>query len=254
MSLPIFDTLVERDATHVCPGVGKDHVCVRIAAAAELPTRFGDFHAVGFWNQVDGKEHAAFVHGHEALDGEAVPVRIHSECLTGDAIGSLRCDCRDQLEGSLAQLATMPYGILLYLRQEGRGIGLTNKIRAYALQDHGLDTVEANVALGFRDDERDYSIAAHMLWSLGVQSVRLMTNNPRKVQGLRDLGVDVVGRIPLVIPANEHNRAYLATKARKSGHLLGDPGLEQQESPEVVDDDHALAAGGSGHGRAADVH
>ena len=255
MSLPVFDTLVERDATHVCPGIGTRHICVRIAAAAELPTRFGDFHAVGFWNQVDGKEHAAFVHGHEAIDGQAVPVRIHSECLTGDAIGSLRCDCRDQLEASLRQLATMPYGILLYLRQEGRGIGLTNKIRAYALQDHGLDTVEANHALGFRDDERDYSIAAHMLASLGVQSVRLMTNNPRKVEGLRDLGVDVVGRIPLVIPANEHNRAYLATKARKSGHLLGDPGLEQQETIELVDpEDGTLPAGVARDGRASDVH
>jgi GTP cyclohydrolase II len=229
MSLPVFDSLLERDATHVCNGVGKDHVCVRIAAAAELPTRYGDFHAVGFWNPVDGKEHAAFVHGHQAIDGEAVPVRIHSECLTGDAIGSLRCDCRDQLEASLRQLATMPYGILLYLRQEGRGIGLTNKIRAYALQDHGLDTVEANVALGFLDDERDYSIAAHMLGSLGVRSVRLMTNNPRKLDGLRDLGVVVVGRIPLVMQPNPYNRAYLETKMRKSGHLMTDPGLEQQE-------------------------
>ena len=237
MSLPIFDSIVERDATHVCSGVGKDHVCVRVAAAAELPTRYGDFHAVGFWNPVDGKEHAAFVHGHEALDGEAVPVRIHSECLTGDAIGSLRCDCRDQLEASLRQLASMPYGILLYLRQEGRGIGLTNKIRAYALQDHGLDTVEANVALGFRDDERDYSIAAHMLASLGVRSVRLMTNNPRKLDGLRALGVEVAGRIPLVMEANRHNRAYLETKARKSGHLMSVAGDEQAELgvPETAD-------------------
>ena len=229
MSLPQFDALLDRDATHDCGGYGRDHVCVRIAAAAELPTRFGDFHAVGFWNPVDGKEHAAFVHGHEAIDGEAVPVRIHSECLTGDAIGSLRCDCRDQLEASLRQLAKMPYGILLYLRQEGRGIGLTNKIRAYALQDHGLDTVEANLALGFRDDERDYSIAAHMLDSLGVRSVRLMTNNPRKIDGLRELGVDVVDRIPLVMPANRYNRRYLSTKARKSGHLIDDPELEQHE-------------------------
>ena len=237
MSLPIFDSIVERDASHVCSGVGKEHVCVRIAAAAELPTRYGDFHAVGFWNPVDGKEHAAFVHGHEAVDGESVPVRIHSECLTGDALGSLRCDCRDQLEASLRQLATMPYGILLYLRQEGRGIGLTNKIRAYALQDHGLDTVEANVALGFRDDERDYSVAAHMLASLGVRSVRLMTNNPRKLEGLRGLGVDVVGRIPLVMEPNRHNRAYLETKARKSGHLMSVAGYEQAEegAPETAD-------------------
>jgi GTP cyclohydrolase II len=229
MSLPHFDSLLDRDATHACQGYGRDHVCVRIAAAAELPTRFGDFHAVGFWNPVDGKEHAAFVHGHEAIAGEPVPVRIHSECLTGDAIGSLRCDCRDQLEASLRQLAKVPYGILLYLRQEGRGIGLTNKIRAYALQDHGMDTVEANVALGFRDDERDYAIAAHMLDSLGVPSVRLMTNNPRKLDGLRELGVDVVDRIPLVMPANRYNRRYLSTKARKSGHLIDDPGLEQLE-------------------------
>ena len=164
-----------------------------------------------------------------------MPVRIHSECLTGDAIGSLRCDCRDQLEASLRQLATMPYGILLYLRQEGRGIGLTNKIRAYALQDHGLDTVEANHALGFRDDERDYSIAAHMLDSLGVRSVRLMTNNPRKIDGLRQLGVDVVGRIPLVMQPNAYNRAYLETKMRKSGHLMADPGLEQAEHAAVAE-------------------
>ena len=233
MSIPTFDSIVERDATHVCSGVGKEHVCVRIAAAAELPTRYGDFHAVGFWNPVDGKEHAAFVHGHEAVDGEAVPVRIHSECLTGDALGSLRCDCRDQLEASLRQLSAMPYGILLYLRQEGRGIGLTNKIRAYALQDHGLDTVEANVALGFRDDERDYSVAAHMLASLGVRSVRLMTNNPRKLDGLRALGVDVVDRMPLVMEPNRYNRRYLETKARKSGHLFRVPGLEQAEAADV---------------------
>jgi GTP cyclohydrolase II len=229
MALPAFDALLDRDANHDCSGYGRDHVCVRIAAAAELPTRFGDFHAVGFWNPVDGKEHAAFVHGHQALDGEAVPVRIHSECLTGDAIGSLRCDCRDQLEASLRQLARLPFGILLYLRQEGRGIGLTNKIRAYALQDHGMDTVEANVALGFRDDERDYSIAAHMLDSLGVRSIRLMTNNPRKIDGLREAGVEVVDRIPLVMPANRYNRRYLSTKARKSGHMIEDPTLEQEE-------------------------
>ncbi len=250
MALPAFDALLDRDATHDCSGYGRDHVCVRIAAAAELPTRFGDFHAVGFWNPVDGKEHAAFVHGHEALDGEAVPVRIHSECLTGDAIGSLRCDCRDQLEASLRQLARMPFGILLYLRQEGRGIGLTNKIRAYALQDHGLDTVEANIALGFRDDERDYSIAAHMLDSLGVRSIRLMTNNPRKIEGLRELGVEIVDRIPLVMPASRYNRRYLSTKARKSGHLIDDPALEQEE-PALERAPRIVATAGNGFANGA---
>ena len=237
MAIRDFDELVERQRDHECPGLGNQRVCVRVVATARLPTRFGDYHVVGFENRLDAKEHAAFVHGQQALNGEAVPVRIHSECLTGDAIGSLRCDCRDQLEGSLRALAQMPYGILLYLRQEGRGIGLTNKIRAYELQDHGLDTVEANIALGFRDDERDYSIAAHMLRSLGVRSVRLMTNNPRKIDGLRALGVEVVDGIPLVIPANAYDRAYLETKARKSGHLIDDRDLEQAEPRELGVDD-----------------
>jgi GTP cyclohydrolase II len=231
MALPRFDDLLVRDRDHACDGVGKDHSCVRIAATADLPTRFGDFHVVAFWNRLDGKEHAAVVRGDTAIDGEDVPVRLHSECLTGDAIGSLRCDCRDQLEASLRQLATMPQGILLYLRQEGRGIGLTNKIRAYELQDHGLDTVDANRALGFRDDERDYAVAAHMLRTLGVRSVRLMTNNPKKVAGLEALGVAVTERIPLVIPPNEHNVDYLSTKARRSGHLFEDPAIEQEEPP-----------------------
>ena len=236
MAVQDFVDLVERQRDHECPGVGSQHICVRVVATAQLPTRFGDYQVVGFENRLDAKEHAAFVHGDRALNGEAVPVRLHSECLTGDAIGSLRCDCRDQLEASLRALARMPYGILLYLRQEGRGIGLTNKIRAYELQDHGLDTVEANIALGFRDDERDYSIAAHMLRSLGVRSVRLMTNNPRKIDGLRALGVDVADRIPLVIPANAYDRAYLETKAHKSGHLIDDRDLEQAEPLELVED------------------
>jgi GTP cyclohydrolase II len=234
MAKPAFDALVERNRDHQCPGVGRQRICVRIVATAALPTRFGDYQVVGFENRLDDKEHAAFVHGLAALDGEAVPVRIHSECLTGDAIGSLRCDCRDQLEASLRALAGMPHGILLYLRQEGRGIGLTNRIRAYEL--HGLDTVEANIALGFRDDERDYSIAAHMLASLGVRSVRLMTNNPRKIEGLRDLGVEVFDRIPLVIPANAYDRAYLEAKAHKSGHLIDDRALEQAEPVEIAGD------------------
>jgi GTP cyclohydrolase II len=242
MAIQTFDELVERQRNHECPGVGSQRICVRVVASARLPTRFGDYHVVGFENRLDGKEHAAFVHGQEALDGQAVPLRIHSECLTGDAIGSLRCDCRDQLEASLRALAGMPYGMLLYLRQEGRGIGLTNKIRAYELQDQGLDTVEANIALGFRDDERDYSIAAHMLRSLGVRSVRLMTNNPRKIDGLRALGVEVADRIPLVIPANAYDRAYLETKAHKSGHLIDDRDLEQAEPLELADDETSAEA------------
>lgn len=213
--------LVELDKNHECEGVGKDHICVKIAAVAHLPSRFGDFQVVGFTNNKDGKDHAAFVHG-DVVGQEDVPIRLHSECLTGDAIGSLRCDCRDQLEAALTALGKMERGILLYLRQEGRGIGLTNKIRAYQLQDQGLDTVEANHALGFKDDERDYSVAAHMLGSLRVKSVAVMTNNPNKLKGLESLGVKVSRRIPHIMPANEHNQAYLRTKQVKSGHMLAE--------------------------------
>ncbi len=191
----------------------------RIASVADLPSRYGQFQAVAFWNNIDGKDHAAFVHG-DVINEEDVPVRIHSECLTGDAIGSLRCDCRDQLEASLSAIGEMERGILLYLRQEGRGIGLTNKLRAYGLQDLGFDTVEANLALGFRDDERDFSVAAHMLRSLQVRSIRLMTNNPRKLAQMAECGIPVQGRIPLEIPPNPFNAFYLHTKAHKSGHLL----------------------------------
>ena len=218
--------LLDENLRHACDGYGRDHVCVRIAAIAELPTRFGDFQIVGFYNNRDDKDHAAFVHG-DVCDAEDVAVRVHSECLTGDAIGSLRCDCRDQLESALQQLGQMDKGILLYLRQEGRGIGLTNKIRAYGLQDHGYDTVEANVALGFRDDERDYAVAAHMLDSLKVKSVRLMTNNPHKIADLTRYGINVTGRIPHIIPPNPYNRFYLETKAAKSGHLIDFAGMER---------------------------
>jgi GTP cyclohydrolase II len=231
-----FDELLESGRDHDCPGLGVDHTCVKIAAVADLPSRFGEFHIVAFWNDRDGKEHVAIVHG-DPFDAEDVPVRIHSECLTGDALGSLRCDCRDQLEASLRAIAAEERGVVLYLRQEGRGIGLLNKLRAYGLQDHGLDTVEANLALGFGDDERDYAIAAHMLALLQVRSVRLMTNNPRKVAGLEALGVRVTGRIPLVIPANDSNRFYLETKALKSGHLIDFAALgrlaEQMDRPIV---------------------
>lgn len=211
--------LVVNDKNHECAGFGKNHICVRIIAAANLPSRFGDFKVVAFWNNYDSKEHAAFVHG-DVIDQENVPLRIHSECLTGDAIGSLRCDCRDQLEAALTTIGKLERGVLLYLRQEGRGIGFINKIRAYSLQDDGKDTVEANLALGFRDDERDYSVAAHMIHSLRIKSIRLLTNNPKKIAGLEELGIKVSGRIPIVMTPNPHNAFYLQTKASKSGHML----------------------------------
>ena len=233
--LPIQE-LLEENKDHECEGYGDYHICVSIAAIAELPTRFGDFHIVVFHNKHDDREHTALVRG-DVTDAEDVPVRLHSECLTGDALGSLRCDCRDQLEAALKSIGKLERGILLYMRQEGRGIGLVNKIRAYALQDYGLDTVEANLALGFRDDEREYSAAAHMLHSLKVKSVRLMTNNPRKIEDLTRLGIRVNGRIPHVMEPNEHNQFYLETKAEKSGHLIdlhGRQRLSEQHDHPVV--------------------
>jgi GTP cyclohydrolase II len=225
-----IDRILAAQADHECPGVGEHRICVRIVAIAELPTRFGRFQVVAFWNNRDGKEHIAIMHGNP-LGRDDVPTRVHSECLTGDALGSLRCDCRDQLEVSLRRIAAEEHGLVLYLRQEGRGIGLLNKLRAYGLQDRGLDTVEANLALGFRDDEREYSIAAHMLASLQVGSVRLMTNNPKKIDELGRYGVRISGRLPHVIPPNEFNRFYLETKRDRSGHLLdalGKPHLPEQ--------------------------
>ena len=229
--------LVERDQDHECDGIGPACVCVRVAAVAELPTRSGHFQIVAFYNNRDAKEHVAMVRG-DVVGATNVPTRIHSECLTGDVLGSLRCDCRDQLLEGLKLIGGMERGILLYLRQEGRGIGLINKVRAYALQDRGLDTVEANLALGFRDDERDYAVAAHMLQSLEVASVRLITNNPNKIKQLGQYGVQVTGRIPHVIPPNEHNRFYLETKAKRSGHYIdasGKPHLPEQSDPVLVD-------------------
>jgi GTP cyclohydrolase II len=214
-----LEQLVVRDQTHECDGFGSSNVCVKVVAVADLPTRFGTFKIVGFWNNRDAKEHVAMVHA-DVVGQSDVPVRLHSECLTGDVMGSLRCDCRDQLTEGLRAVRGGPRGALLYLRQEGRGIGLINKIRAYALQQRGLDTVEANRTLGFRDDERDYAVAAHMLMSLGIRSVLLITNNPEKIRQLTQYGVTVNGRIPHVIQPNEYNRFYLETKERRSGHLL----------------------------------
>lgn len=210
---------------------------MQIAAIAALPSRFGEFQVVSFWNNRDHKEHAAFIHG-DPCHAQNVLVRLHSECLTGDAAGSLRCDCRDQLEVAMTNVAQSEAGIVLYLRQEGRGIGFTNKIRANGLQDIGYDTGEANLALGFADDERVYSVAALMLHSLKVESVRLMTNNPNKINQLTQCGVNIVERVPHVIAPNARNADYLATKATKSGHLMDvDPErlLEQDDRPIVAD-------------------
>jgi GTP cyclohydrolase II len=191
-----------------------------MVSVADLPSRFGNFRAVAFTADARGKEHLAIVKG-DVRDQPRVPTRVHSECLTGDVLGSLRCDCRAQLQTALERIGAMPRGIVLYLRQEGRGIGLTNKIRAYALQDRGYDTIDANRALGFADDERDYEVAAHMLQGLGVRSIELMTNNPAKVEGLRRHGVLVAGRVPIVTPPTSHNLEYLATKQSRAGHWLG---------------------------------
>jgi GTP cyclohydrolase II len=192
---------------------------IQMVSVADLPTRFGNFRAVAFTADARGDEHIAIVHGH-VRDEKDVPMRIHSECLTGDVLGSLRCDCRDQLIHALETLGQMERGVLLYLRQEGRGIGLTNKIRAYALQDNGHDTVEANHLLGFGDDERDYTVAGEMVRALGIKSVQLMTNNPRKLIGMKEHGVTVSGRLPVVMPVNRFNASYLMTKQKRSGHML----------------------------------
>ena len=220
LTKPKIEEIIENNKDHSCNDE-LAHVCVKIVAVADLPTRYGDFQIVAFFNNNDEKEHIALVHG-DVCGKENVPVRLHSECLTGDAIGSLRCDCRDQLIESLKKVASMENGLILYLRQEGRGIGLINKMKAYQLQDFGLDTVEANLALGFRDDERDYAIASHMLRSLKVLSIQLITNNPRKIKGLQKYGTEVSGRIPIVVIPNVHNEKYLRTKMEKSGHLLGE--------------------------------
>ena len=186
---------------------------------ARLPTRYGPFTARVFPDPADARlQHVALCHGR--LDSGIPLVRLHSECLTGDVLGSLRCDCGEQLDEALRRIADEESGILLYLRQEGRGIGLANKIRAYALQDRGLDTVEANQHLGFPDDLRDYSFAAEILLRLGVRRLRLLTNNPRKMSALRERGIEIVERRALVIETNVENAGYLATKRAKMGHLV----------------------------------
>ncbi|MBD8708577.1 MULTISPECIES: GTP cyclohydrolase II [Pseudomonas] len=193
---------------------------VVFVAASKLPTPFATFKMNGFLEQENGREHVVLTLG-DVSDGAPVLGRVHSECLTGDALFSQRCDCGSQLEAALRAIAAEGRGVLLYLRQEGRGIGLMNKIRAYELQDGGADTVEANERLGFAADQRDYGICLPMLEHLGIQSLRLMTNNPRKVKALTDMGITVAERVPLHTGHNPHNKLYLATKAGKLGHMMG---------------------------------
>ena len=206
-----------------CKGVGafcmEKDLCVQLVAKASLPTRFGNFTLYGFFDSREAKEHTAIVQG--IVGGkERVPLRVHSECHTGDVWGSLRCDCRDQLEAALRHISLQPFGAVVYMKQEGRGIGLLNKIRAYQLQDLGLDTIEANQFLDLPVDARDYKVAARIITLLGIKSIALMTNNPDKIEKLRGEGIEVVERIPVIIEATTHDREYLETKKEKMGHLL----------------------------------
>jgi GTP cyclohydrolase II len=225
LTKPQIKELLKTDRRFTCDG--KDvEICVNIVAIADLPTIFGKFQMVAFVNSEDDKDHVALVKG-DVFGKSDVPVRLHSECLTGDTFGSLRCDCHDQFVFSLKTLASQNNGILLYMRQEGRGIGLTNKIRAYQLQDFGYDTFEANKALGFENDERDYRVAAHMLMALNVRSVKLLTNNPAKIDDLKRHGIVVTGREPIYGIPNKYNRRYLKSKYEQSCHMLDDLFLQE---------------------------
>lgn len=192
---------------------------VEEAAVVKMPTKYGNFVAHGFVNHLNGEHHIALVK-EDISDGKDILCRVHSECLTGDAFGSLRCDCGDQFASAMRQIEKEGRGILLYMRQEGRGIGLINKLRAYELQDQGMDTLEANLALGFEADEREYYIGAQILRELGVKSMRLLTNNPDKVYQLSEFGMEITERVPIQVEATEYDRFYLQTKKDRMGHLL----------------------------------
>lgn len=200
---------------------------IQLVSEAKLPTEFGIFRIVGFESPSTKKEHVALVMG-DISNGEPVLARIHSECLTGDALHSLKCDCGFQLQTALKQINQEERGVLIYHREEGRGIGLINKIRAYALQDQGMDTIEANLALGFAADERDFTVCADIFNLLGVKEVRLLTNNPQKIKTMKEAGINVIERVPLNVGENRYNTKYLDTKAKKMGHFIVHNGEQHQ--------------------------
>lgn len=226
MKIPTIEEIIRQDHQSLrnCPlenscSICANDLCVRLVSVADFPSQFGHFRILGFVNNKDGKDHIVILKG-DIGDGHDLLVRIHSACLTGDSLGSLRCDCGPQLHHALERIEKEGRGLVLYHQEEGRGIGLVNKLRAYALQDQGYDTWEANVALGFGADERDYRIPAEMLRRIGVQSVRLLTNNPEKVESLHKYGIVISERVQHELPPHNHDEQYLRTKKEKFGHFL----------------------------------